>query len=174
MRACSVRGCERPHSARGFCGLHYARVARHNDPNAARKLGWVNCEGRAIFTVSAPGEPQRQRQLSYILAERAYGRPLPKGIVVHHLDGNPTNNARNNLVICNDRGYHSLLHARLRAYMATGNPNSRRCIFCKTYDSTAFMKLRATTNDYYHRECMNEDSRKRYAQNGKRRPQCRR
>lgn len=29
---CAVRGCPRPHKARGWCSLHYRRVRRTGDP----------------------------------------------------------------------------------------------------------------------------------------------
>lgn len=65
-----------------------------------------------------------------IVAERAIGKRLPLGAVVHHIDGDKANNEPSNLLICESSAYHTLLHRRLRAYRATGNPNSRRCIFC--------------------------------------------
>ena len=44
-----------------------------------------------------------------IIAERAIGRKLKKNEVVHHVDGDKTNNANNNLVIMG-RDYHCWLH----------------------------------------------------------------
>ena len=32
MRICEVEGCDRPHSARGYCGMHYARVRVYGTP----------------------------------------------------------------------------------------------------------------------------------------------
>ncbi len=45
-------------------------------------------------------------------AEQALGHPLPPSAVVHHhtYDGD-----RSQLVICQDRAYHALLHQRMRA-----------------------------------------------------------
>jgi hypothetical protein len=48
------------------------------------------------------------------LAEQALGRPLPKQVKVHHLDNNPSNNEKGNLVICPNEMYHRLLHRRAR------------------------------------------------------------
>ncbi|CAP41286.1 HNH endonuclease signature motif containing protein [Bordetella petrii] len=60
------------------------------------------------------------RQYEHILiAQSALGRPLrnygrgnPKTEVVHHVDGDKTNNAPSNLLICTHE-YHTALHHRL-------------------------------------------------------------
>jgi hypothetical protein len=57
------------------------------------------------------------------IAESALGRPLPHGVEVHHVDGDPSNNAPSNLVICQDRSYHRLLHRRARALRELGDAN---------------------------------------------------
>lgn len=71
---------------------------------------------------------------SIILAERVYGSLLPAGVEVHHLNGDVTDNALSNLVICQDRAYHKLLHNRLRAFENCGNANYRKCKICKNWD----------------------------------------
>ena len=38
--------------------------------------------------------------------EKQLGRSLKKGEVVHHKDGNPSNNARSNLVVCRNQSEH--------------------------------------------------------------------
>lgn len=66
------------------------------------------------------------------VAERALGRPLPCGAEVHHVDGDSRNNEPRNLVICQDRAYHKLLHVRARVRAAGGDPNAQRiCSTCK-------------------------------------------
>ena len=62
-----------------------------------------------------------------IRAEKALGRPLPKGVDVHHADGSRSSDAP--LVICQDRAYHMLLHRRMRVKELGGDPNTD--VICK-------------------------------------------
>jgi hypothetical protein len=51
-----------------------------------------------------------------LFAERALGRELPDGAVVHHVNGDPAANKTPwNLVLCPDQDYHLLLHRRAQA-----------------------------------------------------------
>ena len=75
-----------------------------------------------------PGHPKagRSGQLDahLVIAERALGHAFPPGAQVHHVDEDTRNNARTNLVICQDQAYHLLLHVRTRIVRAGGNPNT--------------------------------------------------
>lgn len=63
-------------------------------------------------------------------AERALGKPLPRGAEVHHMDG--TRGDHSPLVICQDKKYHALLHARMRVRVAGGNQNIEAlCCTCR-------------------------------------------
>jgi hypothetical protein len=93
------------------------------------------------------------------IAERALGKPLPPGVQVHHVDGDPANNAPSNLVICPSQSYHKLLHARESAYAACGNYDWRRCQFCRQYDSQDRLMH---TDVYFHRACRAQYNRDRY------------
>lgn len=66
-----------------------------------------------------------------VIAEAALGRFLPAGVEVHHVDENRRNNARSNLVICENHQYHRMLHARARVARAGGDPNTQKiCAAC--------------------------------------------
>lgn len=84
--------------------------------------------------VKCAGHPRANKHgyvLEHILvAEKALGKYLPPGAVVHHVDEDKSNNVPSNLVICEDDAYHQLLHSRMRAYAATGDANAKRCGDC--------------------------------------------
>lgn len=157
------------------CGLA-APIARQNES----KRGYV--KGRPCRFL--PGHNQRRAALKgkykqlvrdgvivcehVVIAERALGRPLPAGAEVHHVDENSHNNAPSNLVICQDKAYHKLLHYRARIVRAGANPNTHRlCSLCKQA-----LPLEQFNNRRGHassgrqnacRECMNEYRRQRNA-----------
>lgn len=98
-----------------------------------------------------------------LVAERALGRFLPDGAEVHHVNEKKGDNAGTNLVICPDGDYHRLLHVRADALRASGNPDWRKCPYCKRHDDPAamsFHKSKASQGYFYHLQCCN-DYRKR-------------
>lgn len=89
-----------------------------------------------------------------VVAEKALGKPLPKGACVHHVNEIKTDNSPANLVVCPSGAYHRLIHQRQRALDACGNPNWRKCAYCGNYDEAKEMQGRRDgMGSICHRAC---------------------
>lgn len=157
MTACSIDGCSKSLVARGWCHAHYKKWQLHGDPTHGRTYerergdGTINHSGYVAVTVGASKKMQH-----VLVAEAALGKPLPAGAIVHHVDRDRANNVPTNLVICPDQAYHKLLHMRMDAMDACGNPDFRKCVHCREYDSPeAMTKTGSNANGhrYYHKAC---------------------
>lgn len=93
------------------------------------------------------------------VADDAMGGRLPDGAPVHHADGDPANNEPSNLVVCEDNAYHRLLHQRMRAKDACGDPSWRKCNYCGEYDDPANLRIYAKA--VCHAECSRRHNAKR-------------
>ena len=87
-----------------------------------------------------------------VVAERALGHQLPVRAVVHHVNGNGRDNRNQNLVICQDRRYHTLLHRRERILKAGGNPDGEQiCHDCRrVLPLAAFHRNRSDPTGHCH------------------------
>lgn len=110
--------------------------------------------------VRVPGHPRTGaadgRVLEHLLvAEKALGKHLPPKAVVHHWDRDGENNEPANLVICENNVYHLLIHQRMRAFEACGNPAAHRCLLCSGYDRQEEMVPSSRLNPTYrqHASC---------------------
>lgn len=109
---CSVEGCGLPSQGKGFCNKHYQKWRKYGNPLAGGSRrsdgeGTYNSDGYKIIR----GKAEHIR-----IAEKALGKELPKGAVVHHVDEDKSNNANDNLVICPSHSYHMLIHARMKQH----------------------------------------------------------
>lgn len=112
---CKVNGCDRSVYGIKLCLMHYQRYYRIGYAGQAEPLhrldgeGHLNQNGYIIHTRNK----ERKREHREV-AEKALGKPLPKGSVVHYLNGIRTDNRPCNLVICPSESYHQELHYRQR------------------------------------------------------------
>ena len=100
--------------------------------------------------------------LHVLIAENALGKPLPAKAVVHHANEDPSDNRNCNLVICPDEKYHNLLHIRIRAKKACGNPNYRKCVYCKKWEDPKNLVI---DKSVYHLNCKRKYARDIYHNN---------
>jgi len=115
-KQCSVKGCEQMAAARGWCLRHYARWQRHGSPLANKHTG-RRAEGRGYVTLKLPLHPRagvsgyvREHDL---IMERHIGRLIKPHEVVHHIDGDVSNNSLGNLALMT-RSQHASYHLWIR------------------------------------------------------------
>lgn len=149
---CIIEGCDAIATRRNMCNKHYRRTRKHGDPHktiyAAHGTGARHNSGYWMFEIAG-----RSVLRHVLIAERALGRRLPKGVEIHHVDGNRGNDNPSNLVICPDKAYHALLHVRTSALNECGNANWRKCHICKKYDKPSRLRFYEPSGLIRHFEC---------------------
>ena len=153
------------------CGCLKSEMAskRSGDKNGHWKGGrYVNDAG--YIMVYLP-EHKRAAHNGYVrehilMAEKALCNELPDNAQVHNY-GDVGDNSK--IIICENQEYHHLLHMRQRAIEACGNPNWRKCKFCKQYDdpNSLHIKHRPPQGwEIFHNACRNEYEKQRIRGNG--------
>lgn len=94
-----------------------------------------------------------------LVVETILGKSIPLYVEIHHVDGNKANNTPSNLVVCQDHGFHMLLHRRQKALIACGNANWRECRFCHQYDDPVNLTIYGRRAQ--HKACDTNYNRKR-------------
>lgn len=92
-----------------------------------------------------------------LIVERVTGIKLRPEHEVHHANHKRSDNRNENLVLCPNHAYHSLLHAREKALDACGNANWKKCRYCFTYDDP--FRMNESGGRFYHAACSAGKSR---------------
>ena len=135
--------------------IRFIRGHNYNPPpiNEGEKNGkWKGGRAEGIGYTRILITTGKYKPEHVIIAEIVLGKPLPLGAVVHHHNKIRSDNRKPNLVICENNAYHQHIHKRYRAYEATGNASSLKCVFCKGWGADLiFDKYRHS----YHAKCKN-------------------
>lgn len=108
MKICNYQNCGNKILAKGLCGTHYARVWRNGTVETVRPK--KNSQGYVNLQIDGYSINEH-----VYLAEKALGKRLPHGAIVHHMNEKRDDNYTYfNLVVCPDHRYHMLLHKRMR------------------------------------------------------------
>lgn len=116
MIQCSTAGCTTYTSrVSGLCLKHYKQQWYLKKVGRTELLDRPS-KGRWIHKVTGYVLVEHNHRLEYehrVLAEKALGRPLPKGVVVHHMGAPDDNHGPFKLIVCPNQEYHFLLHKRM-------------------------------------------------------------
>lgn len=102
---------------------------KHRERNKLRAKAYLQ-----THKILSPTNQYSTRAQARQIVEETINKKLPRKARVHHVDGDPFNNRKDNLVACESESYHRLLHIRASALEECGDPNKRKCCYCKQWD----------------------------------------
>ncbi len=92
------------------CGCFMVHQVSGENSKSWKGGRWLGTDGYVHVNVGAGERPEREHR---IVGGKALGRELRTNEVVHHIDGDKSNNNNDNLLICTS-SYHSALHQKMR------------------------------------------------------------
>lgn len=163
---CSVEGCSKVASRKAMCNNCYRMMRKYGDPlfraNRPMGAGTPHISGYWMFEIG-----NRSVLRHVLIAETAIGKRLPPKAEVHHVDCNKGNDTNANLVVCQDRRYHLLLHKRTAAMQACGHADWIKCQICKQYSPAE--EIKSYSNGVkWHPACWTSKFGKKGKSNGRR------
>lgn len=143
-----------------FIHNHHRRIQQNGSDHPMWKGGVTSSRG--YIEIWKPDHPMAKKnkriRQSRLIVEKALGKILHRNLIVHHFDGNQDNDTPGNLIPCENAEYHMLLHTRQKAYEACGNPNFRRCKYCRIYDHPLNLYIAPNQPwNSYHKKCQSEN-----------------
>lgn len=119
VNICSVDGCGKKHFAKNYCRRHYLSFVKYGDPLQAKVLtrngvlNWENIlphynnQGYLMLTKSINSIKYTKLVHRYIWEK--YNGDIPKGSIIHHINGIKTDYRIENLQ-CLTKSNHTILH----------------------------------------------------------------
>ena len=117
---CRIDGCTNISRYRNkcLCGMHDMRIRRYGDPHYITSPDIARQHSRAAQLKVSIAKPSTYKKLynrheHRVIAEAMIGRPLEKGEIVHHKDGNKHNNSPSNLEVITQSEHVKIHHAEM-------------------------------------------------------------
>lgn len=149
-----VKICNRDDPRKGYIKGEPRRFLSYHQWRGRRWTDNIRIDTDGYVLLYKPDHPQQNRryiQEHRIVVENILQKYLQVGSVVHHMNEIKSDNTPRNLVVCQDKGYHSLLHRRMRAFKACGHGSWRKCNHCHEHDDPKNMYTSDTRAQ--HRDC---------------------
>lgn len=90
------------------CSMQCFGLSHSGTKHENWKGGTISTSGYKWIQV----RPGVQRAEHIVVVEKVLGRPLPRGAVIHHVNGNKLDNRKGNLLVCSDE-YHGWLEKQM-------------------------------------------------------------
>lgn len=112
LRKCSLKSCDNPHEAKGYCNLHYRRRLYHMSIaiDAPKRVGVGHIKSNGYRGIWHKGGERLEHRL---VIEKSLGRKLEREEHVHHINGDKIDNRIENLVVLSS-SEHARLHSMRR------------------------------------------------------------
>jgi hypothetical protein len=143
-------------------GLIDKRTVR--DTRGEKHFNWKGgrkTDPKGYVYVYAPGHPRQRRGYApehVLIAEKALGKFIENLHPIHHWDENTGNNLNPNLLICEDKKYHKLIHRRMVLVKLGCDPRiesyCRSCSGIKPLCEFSAKAASSTGIDYVCRRCI--------------------
>ena len=105
-----------------------------------------------------------------LVVEDILGRHLDRRHPIHHVNEDKLDDSPHNLVVCEDKVYHHLLHRRTKALRECGDASAMKCVLCGEYttkgSNTYYWVLKTGTERLCHKKCANKRRKKTYRRTG--------
>jgi hypothetical protein len=92
----------------------------------------------------------------HVLEHRVVAGVIGTKLVIHHIDGDRSNNHPSNLQILPDIKSHRLIHQREKARKICGYPDWRKCSLCGQYDDPKNLYIPPNRGTIAHKKCISE------------------
>lgn len=109
-KGCKVSFVSNTCAHRKYC----TKLCYHKYNRGNKHVNWAGGEWfeKSKGYMQRSDEKGGRRPEHILIAEKAMGKKLPKGYVVHHINGDKTDNRNKNLLVCS-KAYHTALHHRM-------------------------------------------------------------